>query len=300
MKQKIIHLLIMVATSVSMFAIHANPAIGQRNQIRTDSRILYHDGPIMPGTTAVYLIYYGNWTGSSAPNIVDEFMSVIATSPYFRINTTYPGANGVRPSGTVFYAGKVDDLYSHGVSLAKHELDGIVVDKITSGELPLDSNGIYLIMGSPDVTDVRADGSFYCTPGTSPYHTTTVLDGTTLKYGFVGSPVRCPSSAAPQFVAADGTVLPTPNGNFAADGMINTVARLLNVIITSPLGTTSAAGGWYDRYGLENSDKCVGKFGVTYTTASGARANITTAGRDYLIQQNWVNDRKGFCALSYQ
>jgi hypothetical protein len=49
---------------------------------------------------------------------------------------------------------------------------------------------------------------------------------------------------------------------------------------------------------LENSDKCAGQFGATYTAPNGARANVILGGRHFLIQANWLNDRKGRCALS--
>ena len=293
MKRKLVHALIMLSVVASAFTFHADPVVAQRNPIRTDSRILYHDGPIMPGSPSVYLIFYGNWSGSISPQIIGEFMGAIGGSPHLRINTTYPGGNGERPSGGMLFVGSVSDLYSHGPSLSVRDIQDVVTGKIANFELPLDSNGIYLVVAPADVTDIRADGSTFCTPGTSPHHGVASFSGTNVKYGFVGSPARCPSSAAPQ-------PPPTPNGDFVADGMIYTITRLLNVIITSPLGIGGAGGGWYDRYGLENADKCVGKFGTTFTTSNGARANISTGGRDYLLQQNWVNDRKGYCALSFQ
>lgn len=116
------------------------------------------------------------------------------------------------------------------------------------------------------------------------------------QYAVVGNPRRCPVSAAPQFVSPNGTLLPTPNGNFAADAMVSSIAHVLNGAFTNPAGT-----GWFDRYGLENSDKCQGTFGQTYTTPNGAQANMRINGRDLLIQQNWVNSAtgKGYCGLSY-
>ena len=80
--------------------------------------------------------------------------------------------------------------------------------------------------------------------------------------------------------------------------MANIMARLLNVMITNPVGKDlPPVGSGEDWFGLENADKCVGKFGTTYTTANGARANFRAGAKDYLIQQNWVNDRKGYCSL---
>jgi len=49
---------------------------------------------------------------------------------------------------------------------------------------------------------------------------------------------------------------------------------------------------------LQNADKCEGEFGLTYLTANGARANLRLGGHDYLIQHNWVNFRKGRCAIN--
>jgi hypothetical protein len=88
-------------------------------------------------------------------------------------------------------------------------------------------------------------------------------------------------------------LLPTPNDNFTTDAMASNLARLVSAVVTNPIRTA-----WYDKYGLENSDKCVGQFGTTYTLPNGARANMRLGGRDWLIQQNWINERKGRCTLS--
>jgi hypothetical protein len=75
--------------------------------------------------------------------------------------------------------------------------------------------------------------------------------------------------------------------NLAADAMANTLAHVLSTTITNPDND-----GWFDRYGLQNADKCDGQFGPTYSTANSARANLKLGQRDYLIQQNWINDRR--------
>jgi hypothetical protein len=36
----------------------------------------------------------------------------------------------------------------------------------------------------------------------------------------------------------------------------------------------------------------------SFCSVNGGRANIKLGQRDYLIQQNWVNDRNGHCALN--
>src|SRR5262249_9090431 len=115
-------------------------------------------------------------------------------------------------------------------------------------------------------------------------------NGGILPYVFIGNPNRCATVAGAQFLPMNGT--PTPNGSFAADAMVGNLAHALNGLLTNPNGNA-----WYDRYDLENADKCTGTFGQTYTTASGARANIRLNQRDFLLEQNWVNARKGYCAL---
>jgi len=109
-----------------------------------------------------------------------------------------------------------------------------------------------------------------------------------------GTPCGVRSSRHSQFEAQyDGSHLPTPTGIWGADAMVSTLAHVLDAIVTDPLGNA-----WFDRYGLENADKCAGTYGQTYLTANGARANMKLLRRDFLIQQNWVNGRKGRCALS--
>ena len=98
-------------------------------------------------------------------------------------------------------------------------------------------------------------------------------------------------------MAASGLIKLTPNGDYAADAMVSWLAHALNAVVTNPTGD-----GWYDRYGLENSEKCELTYGTTYpvTNQNGqsALANIHLGQRHYLLQQNWVNGKKGHCAMS--
>lgn len=275
-----------------------NPSAKQKpgGDVKTDTRILYHNGPIITGTPDVYVIWYGCWddncgnAGDTATQfILTDFISNVGGSPYFQINATYTDTQGRTPSGALLYGGGAIDRYSHGLELTAADIQGIVSDRILAGQLPQDPWGIYLVLASADVS---SSATGFCDATAQPHHGRGMVLGSDFVYGFVGNPVRCPAIAAPQFVASNGSRLPTPNGNFGADGMASTIAHLLDEIVTNPLG-----GGWFDKFDLENADKCAGTFGTTYTTANGARANQKLGPRDYLIQQNWVNDRKARCAL---
>jgi hypothetical protein len=267
------------------------------DHVKTDSRILYNNGPVLTGSSDVYLIWYGCWANdcgiagdTDSQFILSDFMSSLGFTPYFQINAGYPNSSGLAPSGGLFFGGSaVDRFYSHGFELTAEGIQGIISDQILAGELPLDPAGIYLVLGSADVS---SSGTGFCVPSAQPHHSRGVVLGTSFVYGFVGNPNRCPTLGAPQFIAADGSRLPTPNGNFGADGMASTMAHVLAGIVTNPAGS-----GWFDRYGLENADKCTGTFGQTYTTANGAMANLRLGQRDFLIQQNWVNDRRARCAM---
>jgi hypothetical protein len=68
---------------------------------RTDSKILYHNGPVLHGTQTVYLIWYGNWNQSNSSDtpegqsLVRDFLYGLNNSSYFKINTTYSGPSGL-------------------------------------------------------------------------------------------------------------------------------------------------------------------------------------------------------------
>ena len=294
-------LLVLIVLSVGCLASPASAqSIGADQKapghVNTNARIIYHGGQVMVGDQDVYLIWYGCWDDNcgfagdtTSQLILTDFMSSIGGSPYFQINATYSNSAGQSPTGALFYGGSVFDRYSRGLELTAADIQGIVADKIETHQLPQDPLGVYIVIGSADVSSVATG---FCVPDSQPHHGHGSALGAHFQYAFVGNPVRCPTLAAAQFIAADGSRLPTPNGHFAADAMASTMAHVLNETVTNPLGD-----GWFDRYGLENADKCAGTFGQTYTTANGARANVRLGGRDYLIQQNWVNDRKGRCAM---
>jgi hypothetical protein len=269
---------------------------GPSGQVKTDSKIAYHNGPIMSGTPDVFLIWYGCWDATcgnlgntNTQAILTDFLQNVGGSPYFQINAAYANGTGQAPSGAFFHSGSVFDRYSHGLELTASDIAAIAADSILTNQLPQDPGGIYVVLASADVSSVSTG---LCVPSALPQHGTFEAFGSQFRYAFLGNPNRCPSAAAPQFFSG-ATQLPTPNGDLAADAMASMMAQLLSRVITNPTG-----GAWFDRYGLENASKCVGQFGPTYPTANGARANLRLATRDYLIQQNWVLARKEHCAMN--
>ena len=266
----------------------------------TGTKMIYHDGPVVTDTPYVFLIWYGCWSascgnpdGEAAQSILTDLVSSLGSTPYFQINSTYPNGSGVAPNGNLLYAAsEADPLYSFGRDLTDTDIRAIVRDRISAGHLPLIQQGIYLVLGAPDVASTAT--GLCTTVGTPPHHGFDEWFFVREKYGFVGDPGRCPNVEAPQFVTWEGTLRPTPNDNLTADAMAAKISQLLSAIVTNPYGD-----GWYDKFGLENVEKCQGIWGESYATANGARANIRLGQRDFLLPQNWLNDRRANrCALS--
>ena len=258
--------------------------------IVTGNGIEYHGGPVMLGPHNVYFIWYGNFSGNIALTMLPDLIKGFNGSRYFNTNTTYGDASG-NIANTVTFAGQVFDNYSQGTALNNTTFSNAISKPFNDGTLPVDPNGIYFLLTSPDVSLTTGTTSFcttYC-----GFHTSGTLGTTDIKVAFVGDPAtRCP--AIPNTPGCSAQSL-SPNGNEGADAMANVMAHELNEAITDPHGDA-----WFhvDTAG-ENGDLCNFKFGTTFTSLNGAHANIVLNGRQFLIQSNWLNSGGGSCAMSF-
>jgi hypothetical protein len=241
--------------------------------------ILYHGGPVMGGTSHVYVIWYGSWA-PAAVSVVEGFVGAVGPSPYFAINAGYKDSKGAHPEGATL-AGSTTDAYSRGKAVAQADIVAIVSTAITAKKLPLDANGVYFVLTSADVTQTG-----FCTKFCG-WHTYVPIGGVNVKYSFIGDASKqCPQSC--------GVRTPSPNAQPGADALINVLAHELDESVTDP-----QLNAFYDAAGNENGDKCAWTFGTTHTTASGALANVKLGAHDYLVQQNWVNATNGgHCGLA--
>jgi hypothetical protein len=299
MKTKLIRI---AAASMFTFALFAlgGAAFAQTTSAgKPPASIAYHGGEVIHGAAHVYFVWYGCWGLSTCSGfdqvgtveILNDFINTIGSSPYFQINAGYPDATGQAPSNVV-YQGAAADQYSRGTVLTEADIDGIVADRIAAGEFPEDEQGVFVVLTSSDVT-VEDANSHYCITCCT-LHRYFQLNGKRIKTVFVGNPTRCPNQCGGPFPNE-----PTPNANPAADGMANWLAFSLNATVTNPYGTA-----WYDKNGIENSEKCEDVFGAVYrmTNPAGdiALANIRLFQRDFLLQQNWLNSKKPHCTISPQ
>ena len=254
--------------------------------IVTGNGIEYNGGPVMLGPHNVYFIWYGNFSGNVALTMLPDLIKGFNGSQYFNTNTTYGDATG-NIANTVAMSGQFFDNYSHGVALSNTTLAQVISAPLNTGALPVDTNGIYFVLTSPDVSMTGFCTSF------CGFHTFGTFGASDIKVAFVGDPAtQCPLK--PGVPSCSAQTL-TPNGNEGADAMADVMAHELNEAITDPHGDA-----WFHvNTAGENGDLCNFNFGPTFTALNGAHANIVLSGRQFLIQQNWLNAGGGSCAMGF-
>jgi hypothetical protein len=262
------------------------PAVSLPNgTVSTGNGILYHNGPIIPGTVHLYFLWYGNWVNgphaSDSPTSVALLQGLFAPhvmggSGYARINSTY-GDQVNNVTGNMYLKAATTDAYSQGKTLTDTTLKTVLTSAITSHTLPLDANGVYLVLTSSDVGETSGLCRTYC-----GFHGHTKISQTDIKYVFVGNSDRCPGACEAQTV--------TPNGDSGADSMANIMAHETEESITDP-----DLNAWFNNVATENADLCQWKFGPTVGTLGKGAYNQTLGGRHWLIQMNWENARGGGC-----
>ena len=231
--------------------------------------IFYHGGPVMLGTPNIYYIWYGNWTGNTAPGILTNLAKNFWGSPYYNIDSTYYDETRTAISGQISYISSITDSYSQGTALSDDAVQNVVATALANG-LPTDPNGVYFVLTSADVNETSGFCTQYCA-----WHTNGTINGQDIKFAFVGNPDRCPFACAAQTTS--------PNGNAGADGMASLIAHELSEIVTDP-----DLNAWYDQRGNENGDKCAWNFGTTQRARNGSAYNVTLGSTKYRLQQIWA------------
>ena len=252
-----------------------------------DNGIAYYGGTVMtaPAGVNLYYIWYGDWSKHPATAILTDLARTLGGSPFFNINTTYFDAGGAHVVNAVNFLGSVNDAYSQGSTPTLSQVQTIVSHAI-SGGLPADPNGVYMVLTSQDVVPAG-----FCNRLCGLSRTFS-LNGTNIKFAWVGNAARCPGTCAP--------AQPTtgPNGDVGADAMAATLAHLLTNSITN-----SSTTGWHNASNQGPGSICATSetaFPVTYLAPNGARASVHLGARDFLLQANWVNENGGYCSVSYR
>jgi len=255
----------------------------------------YHGGPIIY-TQKVAAIYWSNGTiypggpapgtngpGSGDGSLVGFFMNHLGGSPYYNINTTYYDGGGTHVQNSVTYTqywAANTNVPLPGQPVLDSQIQAQVVAGFTSGKLTYDPNTLYLVFSDVMVNLGGEFGIVYCA-----YHGNFTWNGNDVKYGAMPHDI--------DFFDCNA-LTGSPNNDPAADAEVNTLAHE-----TEETNTDEDLNAWYDASGNENADKCAWTFGATYTTQNGSTANMNLGGKDFLVQQNWVNANGGSCRLSW-
>ncbi len=163
--------------------------IGQA--VVTGNGINYHGGPVLKANPVpIYLIFYGNWSGTgsntaASVSLIQHFISTLGNSAIEHVATTYGDTTG-NVSGNVSLGGTA--FVSSTKNLTDRSLQTTVSNVISSGALPRDGNGVYMVLTSSNINETSGFCTQYC-----GFHTHATLGGVDIKYAFVGNPDRCPS-----------------------------------------------------------------------------------------------------------
>src|SRR6185312_9409858 len=151
----------------------------------TGNGISYHGGPVLKSNPVpIYLIFYGNWnsTGSNTQasvSLIEHFVSTLGNTPYEKIATTYGDTTG-NVSGNVSLGGVT--FVNSSTNLTDTSLQSTVANAISSGKLPRNSGGVYMVLSSSNINETSGFCTQYC-----GFHTHATLGGVDIKYAFVGN-----------------------------------------------------------------------------------------------------------------
>jgi len=271
----------------------------------SNNGISYHGGPVLQSGTNVVAVYWasspiyvngptpGTHGGNAADqSLVGEFLRSLGGSPYFNINSTYTDGSGRAIANSVSYTGywaNNTGVPANGQNVSDGQMLSMLSSGFTSGALTYDSHTLYAIFTAGTVNLGGGFGSQYCayhwygTVNTSSGSRTVLYAAMPYDHAYSGA-----CDVFTQWGPANGNVDP------GADAEVNTLAHETEETTTDQFGTA-----WYDSRGFENADKCAWTFGTTHVAGNGGTYNVTLGGKNYLIQQNWVNANGGGCSMHW-
>ncbi|MBV9774624.1 MAG: hypothetical protein JO040_11775, partial [Gemmatimonadetes bacterium] len=259
--------------------------------------ITYHGGPVLQTGTKVAAIYWASapiYTGGPTPgttgtgvsdgSLVGHFLRNIGGSPYFNINSSYTDGAGLKIVNAVAYTqfwANNTNVPADGANVTDAQMASMLQAGFNSGALVYDPSTLYTIFTAGKVNLGGGFGTQYCAYHT---HATITIAGVARTVLYAAQPYNY------AYPSACTSGLKSPNNDPGADAEVSTLVHEIEETTTDMMGNA-----WYDRRGYENADKCAWTWGTTYTTANGGVANMNLGGKDFLVQQNWINSGSGGC-----
>ena len=217
-----------------------------------DPNLVWHGGAIMTSSVVKAIFWGSSWT-SPGDKIsgLDRFYTGIGGSAYMKTNTEYTGSNGTVGTG-VTYQGHVVDTTAvprktPGTAAIEAEVAKMITNPVANGYYP-----VYL--------DQPRGHAGYCA-----WHSYGTAHGVPVQFGF--------------FFKLDGDAGCDPGDTGTAhsqglEALANVSGHELSEAVTDPRN-----GGWWDKSGAENADKCAWTF-------SGL---VNLGGENWKVQGNWSN-----------
>jgi len=160
-------------------------------------QIRCHGGPVLGtiGPVTLYVIYYGNnWPSTTQP-LINAFLGGLSGTPQFNVNTTYCDKSTTACSGgDLPFQGLFDyrvdpahifqDASAQGNTVNSSAISNILQYALVTapGHLPLDPNGIYMLITDPTI-NVPGFGTSFCA-----YHTRSHVAGVDIKWALIPEP----------------------------------------------------------------------------------------------------------------
>ena len=216
------------------------------------ANLTWHGGAILT-STVVQAIFWGTSWGSPGDKItgLDTFYGGVGGSPYMRSNTEYTGTNGQVGAGVTYNSHFVDTSAGPTSAPSTSTIQAEVSKEIAN---PV-ANGYY-----PVYIDLKRGNAGYCA-----WHSYGTVHGVPVQFGFFfnldGDPGCDP--ADPGTIHSQGL-----------EALANVSGHELSETVTDPRN-----GGWWDKTGEENADKCAWTFSGTVKIGSD----------QWKIQGNWSN-----------
>ncbi|KDP28203.1 hypothetical protein JCGZ_13974 [Jatropha curcas] len=268
-------LLLVIVSALAITPELSNAATDQSQNDQASSpdsasnTITYHGGPLLTNKSGinVYILWYGEFSAEDRTTITDFFASFDnkevkqepSVSTWWKTIDSYKDKDK-NPVSAIFKLTKqVDDAYSLGKSIKREGTSEIVIDQINKKTLPVDADGMYLVLTASDVT---VDG--FCR-GSCGFHGTLQIDKAKIVYAHVGDASnQCPGLCAwpyalPDFGPPGQKPLMAPNG-LGGDGLIMNIATVIAGAATNPY-----KNGYYQgdiKAPLEAVSACPGIFGA--------------------------------------
>ncbi|MGB9182750.1 MAG: hypothetical protein WCB67_01690 [Solirubrobacteraceae bacterium] len=259
------------------------------------NNLIYNGGPVMH-TDANYSIYWapsGHSFSSNYTATVNTFFANVAaasgaTSNDYSVARQYYDTTG-NVSYSASFGGAITDTSAYPANGCNANAGAGIC--ITDAQLQTEVNNVIAAHGLP-----RGTGTMYfvyfpsgvatCFDGTGSQCSTNVYCA---YHSSVGSGTSAMLYANMPYAGVSGCESGQyPNGDVAADSVLNVTSHENIEAITDPLGNA-----WYDASGNEIGDKCNFNFGSPLGGAPGSEYNESISSGHYWLQQEWSNAASG-------